>query len=109
MTRRQRLLVKRSIRNLTVVILMILAFLSGFFGHTLLNARAEEEPLVPQNRYYTSIQLKAGDSLWKIADRYADKSRYSTAEYMQELKEINGLKSEAIHSGEFLTVFYYGE
>lgn len=107
MTRRQRVFVRRSVRNLIVAVLMILAFLSGFFGHTLLNAHAEEEPVVSKTRYYTSIQLKSGDSLWEIADRYSDGSSYSTAEYLKELKEMNGLKGESIHAGEFLTVFYY--
>ena len=32
---------KRRFRSLIVILLMILAFCSGFFGHTLLNARAE--------------------------------------------------------------------
>ncbi|MDO5406189.1 MAG: LysM peptidoglycan-binding domain-containing protein [Eubacteriales bacterium] len=109
MTRRQRIAVKRSIRNLTVVLLMILAFCSGFFGHTLLNAHAEEENVKPLNRYYTSIQLRGGDSLWEIADQYADGSGYSTREYLDELKRVNGLKGEEIHSGEYLTVFYYAE
>lgn len=109
MTRRQRVMVKRSIRNLTVVLLMILAFCSGFFGHTLLSAHAEEKPVKPLNRYYTSIQLEAGDSLWGIADQYADGTRYSTREYLDELKCVNGLKCEEIHAGEFLTVFYYAE
>jgi len=109
MTRKQRMVAKRSIRNLTVILLMILAFCSGFFGHTLLNAHAEEESVKSLNRYYTSIQLEAGDSLWEIADQYARGSGYSTREYVDELKRVNRLKCEEIHSGEFLTVFYYAE
>lgn len=109
MTRKQRILVKKGIRKLIVVLLMIFAFCSGFFGHTLLNARAEEKSMKPLNRYYTSVQLEAGDSLWEIADRYLDGSGYSTREYIDELKRVNGLKCEEIHSGEFLTVFYYAE
>ena len=92
-----------------VILLMILAFCSGFFGHTLLNARAEEKTAVQLNRYYTSVQLRQGDNLWNLADQYYKGSGYSKAEYVEELKRMNGLKSEQIHSGEFLTVVYFAE
>lgn len=100
---------RRSMRNLLVAILMILAFCSGFFGHTLMNAHAEEKITKPLNRYYTSVQLKQGDSLWDIANEYARGSRYSVSEYVDELKRMNGLKGDHIHSGEFLTVVYFAE
>ncbi len=109
MTRREKIQLRRIIRNLTVVLLMILAFCSGFFGHTLLNAHAEEKRVQPLNRYYTSIQLRQGDSLWDIAGKYARETDYSVKEYVEELKRINGLKGEDIHSGEFLTIVYFGE
>ena len=85
---------KRRLRNFTIILLMILAFCSGFFGHTLLNARAEEAQ---------------GDSLWDLAEQYRVGSGYSRTEYVEELKRMNGLKSEQIHSGEYLTVVYFAE
>lgn len=109
MTRKQRIQMKRRLRKLTVILLMILAFCSGFFGHTLLNAYAKEKSAVPLNRYYTSIQLRQGDSLWTIADRYTKGTDYSVKEYVNELKRINGLKGEEIHSGEYLTVVYFAD
>ena len=109
MTRRQKIYMKRRLRNLTVILLMILAFCSGFFGHTLLNAHAEEESVRSLNRYYTSIQLRQGDNLWDIANQYSKGTNYSVKEYVNELKKINGLKGEDIHSGEYLTVVYFSE
>lgn len=109
MTRKQKIMVKKGIRKLVIVFLMILAFCSGFFGRTLLNAHAEEGSAAQKNRYYTSILLENGDTLWKVARQYAEQSGCSTREYVRELIRMNGLKSEEIHSGEFLTVFYYGE
>ena len=100
---------KRRLRNLTIILLMILAFCSGFFGHTLLNARAEEQDSLQLNRYYTSVQLRQGDSLWDLAEQYRQGSPYSRSEYVEELKRMNGLKSEQIHSGEYLTVVYFAE
>lgn len=104
-----RRIARRRIRNLTIVILMILAFCSGFFGHTLLNAHAEEQYVKPLNRYYTSIQLEQGDSLWNIAGRYLEGSGYSRKEYVEELKRMNGLQDERIHSGSYLTIVYFAE
>lgn len=100
---------KRRMRNMVVVVLMVLAFLSGFFGHTLLSAHAEEEYVRPLNRYYTSIQLRKGDSLWNIAERYREGSGYTPKEYIEELKRMNGLEDEQIHYGEYLTVVYFAE
>ena len=67
-------------------------FLSGFFGRTLVSAYAEEEYIKPVKRYYTSIQLQAGDSLWDIAEEYMDGSGYSKKEYVEVLKRMNGLE-----------------
>ena len=43
-------------RGLVIAVLMVLAFLSGFFGRSLLSAYAEEEYVKPVKPYYTSIQ-----------------------------------------------------
>ena len=57
-------------------------------------------------RYYKSIELKAGDTLWDIAETYADACSLSVPEYVQELKAINGLRGDLIHEGQHLTIVY---
>jgi len=89
--------------------MMLAAFYSGFFGHTLMNARAEEKVQPELNRYYTSIQIRQGDSLWDIANQYSPGSGLSVKEYMKELKQMNDLRNENIHAGEYLTVVYFAE
>ena len=44
-----------------------------------------------------------------LADKYRQGSGYSRQEYIDELKRMNGLKSEQLHSGEYLTVVYFAE
>ena len=100
---------RRRMRGLVIAVLMVLAFLSGFFGRTLVSAYAEEEYIKPVKRYYTSIQLQAGDSLWDIAEEYMDGSGYSKKEYVEVLKRMNGLSSDRIHAGQYLTVGYFAE
>lgn len=58
-------------------------------------------------KYYTSIQVKAGDSLWSIAKEYYSPEYYNLQEYMEEVAVLNGLSEMTIHTGEYLTVPYY--
>jgi LysM repeat protein len=89
--------------------MMIAAFCSGFFGHTLLSAHAEEQSGADLVPYYTSIQIQHDDTLWDLAETYAKGSGYTVRQYVDELKRMNHLKSEVIHAGEFLTIVYYAE
>ncbi|MGF0017171.1 LysM peptidoglycan-binding domain-containing protein [Sporofaciens sp. SGI.106] len=55
---------------------------------------------------YKSIQLESGDTLWSIAEEYMPDGFSSIWDYIEELKDINGLKSDEIHEGRYLTVVY---
>ena len=44
------------------------------------------------DRYYKSIELKSGDTLWDIAETYAAACGLSIPEYVQELKASMGLR-----------------
>ena len=39
-----------------------------------MQAMAEEEAAVSYSKYYTSIRLEEGDTLWKLAERYNNHS-----------------------------------
>ncbi len=56
---------------------------------------------------YKSIQIVYGDTLWDIAGKYRTDGYSSTKEYLQEIKEINGLLEDDIHEGQYLTIPYY--
>ena len=80
--------------------------ISAFLGHSIFNSMAGEG----QDRfarYYKSIQIQNGDSLWSIADEYRKNSTLTVEEYMRELCEMNQLKSDTIHAGQYLTVVYF--
>ncbi len=57
-------------------------------------------------RYYTSIEIKPGDSLWSIACEYCFDMDMSVNDYIQEIKTLNHLSSDAITSGQYLTIMY---
>ena len=62
---------------------------------------------VTKQRFYTSIVIEGGDSLWSIAEEYRSDAYTSTREYIEDLKQLNGLTSETIHAGQHLIVTYY--
>ena len=68
------------------------------------SAKARPEAL---QKYYTSVTVQPGDSLWSIARQFAPE--YSDLrEYVDQLMKINDLKNtESLRSGQSLVIVYY--
>ena len=59
------------------------------------------------DKYYTSIRVQQGDSLWSIAKRYAPEYADIKA-YVEELEEINCLTyNQTLRVAQSLIVVYY--
>lgn len=59
-------------------------------------------------KYYTSIQIQEGDTLWHIAHTYCTDEYASISDYIEEVCSINHISSDdEIHSGQYVTVPYY--
>ena len=67
--------------------------------------QAEEDTLA--RKQYTSICIQPGDSLWSIAEQYADGHYSSIQEYIDEVRFINELPSDTIHAYAYLVIPYY--
>ena len=52
-----------------IALVMIVMIMSCFFGKTLVMANEESDDTV-YNRYYTTIEVEKGDTLWSIAKTY---------------------------------------
>ena len=65
----------------------------------------EEDPV--SFKYYKSIEIEEGDTLWGIAEEYMSDEYDSVQEYIAELKEINQLMTDDIQSANYLTVVCY--
>lgn len=61
-------------------------------------------------KYYTSIRIQAGDTLWDIADTYCSPEYDTVSDYIEEICSINRLSSgDEIHSGQYIMVPYYSQ
>ncbi len=112
MKRQDRIIIKRL---LFIVIVSIFALgVSVILSNDPVDAHMENtgrergSGVLDRCKYYTSIEVSAGDSLWSIAEEYMDAGNQSVYDYIDEIKEINGLKSDQIRAGEYLMVSYYG-
>ena len=92
---------------LLLAALFVITLGSVVFGTIFSKAKNPSADIV-QYKYYKSIEIKKGDSLWSIANEYCEDTYYdSIKDYVEELREINNLKSEKIHYGQRLIVAYY--
>lgn len=92
--------------TLFAMALCMIAALSIGLGDRLVDAHDE---LLSSNtqKYYKSIQLQAGDTLWDIAKEHMNQEYDSIFEYIDEVKEINNLDDDEIHEGQYLTIAYF--
>ena len=58
-------------------------------------------------KYYTSVEIQSGDTLWTIAQDYYTEEYTDLNEYIYEVCELNHISSDEIHAGQYITVPYY--
>ena len=104
--RRQRALAKRRMLLLLTTLLLI-TIGKIVFGSCFSFAKDNESSANQQFKYYKSIMIEAGDSLWSIAEEYKTEHHESTQDYIDDLVVLNDLSSETIHAGQYLMVIYY--
>ena len=84
---------------------VIVAGCSLFVGAELVDAHDKTEEVMC--KYYRSIEITDGDTLWSIAKENMSEEYDSVYAYIEEVMEMNNLESDQIHSGQYLTVAYY--
>lgn len=70
-------------------------------------SRAQEPGIPVCYKYYTSIRIEAGDTLWSLADAYADENFKSKEAFIKEVVRTNHLLDDSICEGDYLIVPYY--
>ena len=98
-------------RLILIAVVSVLALgLSVYLSDDPVDAHTERRSDIPvpvRCKYYTSVEVSYGDSLWSIAEEYLDADHQSVYDYIDEIKAINGLDSDQIQAGEYLMVSYY--
>ena len=103
--RRQRELEQKRIAVLFCSIVAVVMICSILFG----TINTQAAPAEVTTKYYTSIQIKSGDTLWEIAGKYMTNEYKDRKEYMKEVCSINHISADEIHAGQFLVIPYYSE
>lgn len=89
---------------MTILFISIISILSVFPA----KAKTTTNSQVNSCKYYKSIQIKKGDSLWSIAKENMDYEHYSTVKaYLNEIKTSNSITSNTIIAGAYIIIPYY--
>lgn len=96
---------RKLIYNNKIMLTMgIVLFMSLFIIGGMKLVRADES--IQYNKSFVSIEIKDGDTLTSIATEYAVSAAHYS-DYIEEVKSINNLKSDTIHTGCYLMVPVY--
>ena len=101
----QKHVIKRRICRLSAGVAMILSvcMLSGSF---FVSAHEDADNTETVYKYYTSIEIQHGDTLWDIAESTMTSEYDSVQEYVEVLKDMNNLESDDIQAGQYLMIAY---
>lgn len=104
LTKRERTVrLQKRVIFLTLVTVVSIVILLGSSIHALANSNDNR----PVNKYYTSITVENGDTLWDIADTYISGYDVDKADYVNEISQLNNLSDGCIHAGQSIVVAYY--
>ena len=106
--RNNRIRRQRELRKNILLFVMTICFaisLSFSAGSFLSNAKDYSTPT--EYKYYASIPVEEGDTLWSIAETHMGAHYDSVDDYIKELRQINSLSGEKITTGMYLVVPYY--
>ena len=104
--RRRYLKEEKRKKKLRICAMLFVAVISVTVLVSVFTADASDE--TGRIKYYTSIELSAGDSLWSVADRYMTEEYAGRDAFIRELCKLNHLRrDDLIHEGQHLVVPYY--
>ena len=106
--RRRELVVRRQKKALAFIILIFVSI--GLLLGTSINALASSKAdIASYNKYYKSVRVESGDTLWTIADDYIQNLNIDKLDYIEEICELNQIDGDHIQAGEYIVVAYYSK
>ena len=99
---------KRRQKRLSLAVLVCFAVFAALGTSFVMTSTAEAGTSESSRyKYYTSIQVEHGSSLWEIAREYASSEYEDLDEYIREVRQINHLDQDTIYAGSYLCIPYY--
>lgn len=101
---------QRQIRNRILAVLstvLLIACLAVSYHSIITHAETETYAEELNFKYYKQIRIEYGDSLWSIAETYADDNYKGVVDYINEVKQINHLEKDTLFEGQDLIIPYY--
>ena len=104
--RRQKIVRRQYMLISAIVFVVIFVAVFNIFSF---KASAQSDSYVPEYKYYKTITIHSGDSLWKLASSEYNEDHYKNIEsYISEICKINSIDSDTIlYAGESLVIPYY--
>lgn len=105
--RMRKLQLRRHMMMSLLTVLLVLGCSGLFFGF---KSKAQSGDERIPCKYYKSVMVRSGDTIWDYADLYADWDFYDSHDsYIREVMNMNGLADEHIQSGQYILLPYYSD
>lgn len=101
--------VLRRQKKVFAIILLVLVSLGILLGTSINALASSKADVASYNKYYKSVRIEAGDTLWTIADEYIADLNIDKQDYITEICSINNICEDEIHVGDYVVVAYYSK
>ena len=102
----KRAAVVRSQKRMIALIVIAIVFFGILLG-TGISALASSDKATGEYKYYKSICVEEGDTLWDIAGEYVEGTDMDRNDYIREICDLNCIYEDEIHAGDYIIVSYY--
>ncbi len=97
---------QRSVLAVAIFIVISLGILLGTSMNAMASSKAD---IASYNKYYATVRVESGDTLWDMADEYIEGFNISKTEYIAEVCQLNGICEDDICAGEYVVMPYYSQ
>ena len=95
---RKREVVVRKQRGLLAIAIILVVTLGISLGSSVSAKASTDKDVASYNKYYVSIRIESGDTLWTIADEYVEGFNLSKTDYIEEVCQINSISEDNIQA-----------
>lgn len=102
---------KSTVRNFIIFFFLFILGISIFLilmGRSGMNSvAARDYASSSQEKLFTSIEVKEGDTLWSIAGEYMSPEYNDKRDFIKEVQQMNHITGSVIRTGSHLLIPYY--